>query len=329
MDKVSVIGAGSWGTALAILCNRAGRSVTLYARNKILAENIRQKNQNDRYLPSIYLDPSINVTNELQEACRTDVLILAVPAQHLRATVISLSDFLASDIPIVISSKGIERGSLSLMTEVVQGVLPANPVAVIAGPNFAYEAASGLPTATSIASDDKKLAQKLTITIGSTLFRPYMTDDVIGAQVGGAVKNVIAIACGIAMGKRLGENARAALITRGIIEIGRLCVKKGGKFNTLMGLCGYGDLVLTCTSMQSRNMTLGYALGQGKKLKEITAGRTGITEGIETSQSVRDLAKKYHLEMPICQAVYDILHEGAGIDDAINELLERPFTEDI
>ena len=213
------------------------------------------------------------------------------------------------------------------MSEVVGTILPNNPIAVLSGPNFADEAARGLPTATTIACADASLGERLLYAIGGKLFRPYYSDDIIGTQVGGAVKNVIAIACGIAVGHGLGENARAAIITRGMAEMTRLCIAKGGKPETLSGLSGIGDLLLTCSSEKSRNMSLGIAIGKlGRVAEDIPTGRRGVTEGVATAESVTELAQKLGISMPICAAVQHILYDKAPIREAISELLERPFT---
>jgi len=324
--RVGVIGGGAWGTALAILANRAGSEVTLGTRNTNVIQSILERRSNEAYLPSIFIDPDIKVTDKLGEACQNHLVILAVPSHILRSVCITISDMLAPDVPIVLASKGIERGSLMLMSEVAQSILPRNPIAIISGPNFADEAARGLPTATTIACADHALWDMLIYALGGYLFRPYLTADIIGTQIGGAVKNVIAIACGIAIGKNFGENARAALVTRGFAEIVRLTIAKGGKYETLMGLSGLGDLILTCGSAKSRNMSFGIAIGQGRSKEEILTGRgRSATEGIVAAESISKLAKKFSLSMPICDAVYRILHEHAPMDAVIAELLERPF----
>ena len=324
--RVGVIGGGAWGTALSILCNRAGSSVTLCTRNANVIQSIAHRRSNEIYLPSIFVDPGIAVSDQLSQACRGDILIMAVPSHTLRSACIAISDMLPVNLPIVIASKGIERGSLMLMSEVVKSILPHNPVAILSGPNFADEVARGLPTATVISCTDHKLWDMLMYAIGGHLFRPYHTTDMIGTQLGGAVKNVIAIACGIALGKKFGENARAAIVTRGFAEIARLTIAKGGKYETLMGLSGLGDLILTCGSVKSRNMSFGLALGEGKSKEDILnqRGRTA-TEGIVATESVIKLAKKLGVQMPICEAVYRIIYDNANVDQVIEELLERPF----
>ncbi|MCC7260823.1 MAG: NAD(P)-dependent glycerol-3-phosphate dehydrogenase [Alphaproteobacteria bacterium] len=325
MKKIGVIGAGAWGTALAIVANRAGNSVTLWVRNSNVRKSIEKTRVNKPYLPEAYIDPAIAVSGEVDEACNSDLLLVVVPSQHLRTTCIMLSDKLPNKLPLVICSKGIERNSNALMSEVVKDVLPDNPVAILSGPNFAHEVAGGQPTATTIACTNEGFGQQVMFSLGSSMFRPYWTDDVIGTQIGGAVKNVIAIACGIALGKNLGENARAALITRGIAEMRRLCRAKGGRDETLMGLSGVGDLILTCTSLRSRNTSVGYALGAGKPLEEILGQHKGVAEGVASAESVTTLAHSLSVDMPICRTVHAILREEVRIDDAFYGLVNRPF----
>ena len=325
-----VIGSGSWGTALSIIAKRAGSDVVLATRNHNVIQSITERRVNDVYLPDIYLDPSIRITDKLSDACQgNDLLLIAVPSQVLRWVCIAISDTIAPHIPIIIASKGIERGSLMLMSEVSQDILPNNPVGILSGPNFADEAAKGLPTATTIASQNAALLDLAAYAIGGRFFRPYMTDDIISTQIGGAVKNVIAIACGIAIGKNLGENASAALVTRGFAEIARLAVAKGGRYETLMGLSGLGDLLLTCGSKKSRNMSFGIGIGEGKTKEDILGGRGRVaTEGVVAAESVSKLARKHSVSMPICDAVYRVLYENAAVDSVIYELLERPFTNE-
>lgn len=324
--KVGIIGGGAWGTALSIVANRAGSKAVMGTRNINVIQSIQEKRSNEIYLPSVFVDPGIVVTNNPVEVCRSDLVILAVPSNILRSACISISDMLDMKTPIIVASKGIERGSLLLMTEVVSSILPKNPVGVISGPNFADEAAKGLPTATTVASKDTATLDMMTYAIGGRLFRPYATTDVIGAQIGGAVKNIIAIACGITMGRKLGENARAALVTRGFAEMARLALAKGGKYETLMGLSGLGDLLLTCGSIKSRNMSFGVAIGQGQKKEDVLQQRgRSATEGVLAAESARKLAKKHDVSMPICDAIYRILYENMPIDSVINDLLQRPF----
>jgi glycerol-3-phosphate dehydrogenase (NAD(P)+) len=236
-----------------------------------------------------------------------------------------LAPDLPPGVPVVICAKGIEEGSGALMSEVVAATLPEAPQAVLSGPTFAAEVARGLPTAVTLATPDEALGRRLIAALGTRSFRPYLSDDLLGAEIGGAVKNVLAIACGIVMGRRLGDNARAALITRGLAELVRLALARGGRAETLMGLCGLGDLTLTCSSLQSRNHSLGVALGEGRPLAEIVAGRRSIAEGVASAAATAALARRLGVDMPIVAAVDAILHHGAAIDAVIEGLLARPF----
>ena len=325
MDRIGIIGAGAWGTALAATARRAGRDVVLWARDPDLAEGINLRNENRLYLPGVPLDPEIRATAEPAALAEAEVLLMVAPAQHLRAVSARLADHIPEGRPVVVCAKGIEQVSGKLMTEVLAETLPGRPLAVLSGPNLATEIACGLPAATTLAAEDKALAERLAAALGSKTFRPYISPDTVGAQVGGAVKNVIAIACGIVGGRRLGNNARAALITRGLAEVVRLGRAKGGRAETLMGLSGLGDLTLTCTSISSRNHSLGRALGEGRELDEIMAKRRSVAEGVFSAQAVVALAETLNVAMPISAAVDAILNRGAGIDETIEALLARPF----
>lgn len=328
---VGVIGAGAWGTALAILANRAGSRATLWTRNEQVIQSITDFRENAHYLPDVFIDPAISVTNDLDVLSRCDILVVTIPAQSLRTVAISLSDILPSTIPLVIATKGIERGSLMLMSEVMQSIMPHNPVAILSGPNFAREAAQGLPTATTLSTHHAAIAEKLSFAIGGKYFRLYTNDDPIGTQVGGALKNVLAIAAGIVEGRGLGENARAAIITRGLVEMTRFARAKGGQEETLMGLSGIGDVLLSATSTKSRNYALGVMLGRHVQVvtQEVTNTRGGsLTEGVATAESVTQLARKLGVNMPIMFAVHDILTGQLAIDAAIERLLERPLSSE-
>lgn len=327
---VGVLGSGAWGTALAVLANRAASKVTLWTRNPDMTAAIKHSRYNEKYLPGVFIDPAIVVTDSLAEVSQCDALILCIPSQSLRSTCIALSDLLSTSVPIMIATKGIERGSLLLMSELVSSILPENPVAILSGPNFADEAAKGLPTATTIACADQVLGERLMYVLGGKLFRPYLSDDVIGTQIGGAVKNVVAIACGIAVGCELGENAKAALITRGLAEMARLVKAKGGQYQTLMGLSGIGDLVLTCNSPKSRNMALGLELGKGAPVEEVLSRpRFGVTEGVGTADSVSHLAQNLGVAMPICDAIHGILKGRLSVKETIHKMLDRPFSAEL
>jgi glycerol-3-phosphate dehydrogenase (NAD(P)+) len=326
MQRIGIIGGGAWGSALALTARRAGRDVVLWAREPEVAAAINRDHANPLFLPDVSLDPAIVATTELGQAVRgADVLLLVVPAQHLRALAAALAPLLPAGLPMVICAKGIEEGSGALMSEVVAATLPQAPLALLSGPTFASEVAAGLPTAVTLACADAVLGRRLIAALGTRSFRPYLAADVVGAEIGGAVKNVLAIACGIVTGRKLGDNARAALITRGLAEMVRLALAKGGKPETLMGLSGLGDLVLTCTSLTSRNHSLGVALGEGKALAEILAGRRSVAEGVSSAAAAAALGRRLGVDMPITAAVDAILHHGAAIDAAIESLLARPF----
>jgi glycerol-3-phosphate dehydrogenase (NAD(P)+) len=325
IQRVGIVGAGAWGTALSLVVRRAGQKAILWAYEPELVEAINRSHENQIYLPGAALDPSVRATGSLAEVAKADALLLVTPAQPLRAIATRLAPHVADGTPIVICAKGIEQHTGALLSEVAAECLPGMPIAVLSGPSFASEVARELPTAMTLACRDKALGERLVAAIGSARFRPYLSDDVAGAEIGGAVKNVIAIACGVVAGCRLGDNARAALITRGLAEMARLGIAKGAHAETFMGLSGLGDLTLTCNGAQSRNFSLGVALGEGRKLGEILGERRSVAEGVTTAASVVELAKKLGVEMPISTAVHAILHQGASIDDTVAKLLARPF----
>jgi glycerol-3-phosphate dehydrogenase (NAD(P)+) len=325
MKNITVIGGGAWGTALATAACRAKCSTTLYARETEIVDAINAGEGNPVFLPNVSLSKDICATADLSDAVKdADALLLVVPAQFLRATAKALSDITPAHVPIVLAAKGIEQGTLALMSEIIEETMPEHSMAAISGPSFAAEVARGLPVALTLACADDVLGQKLINALASPMFRIYQSDDVIGAEIGGAVKNVLAIACGIVEGRGLGDNARAALITRGLAELMRLGHVKGASTGTMMGLAGLGDLVLTCNAMQSRNFSFGHALGKGKSVAEILASRVAVTEGVTSSTSVKELADKLNVEMPISASVHAIIHENKDIDVVIAELMERP-----
>ena len=324
MDRISIIGAGAWGTALAMVARRAGRRVTLWAREPEVIEAVNASHANPLFLPGVALDPAIRATGALAE--EADAVVLATPAQFTREVASALATRLGAATPVLIATKGIERGTGALMTEVVRDTLSECPVAVISGPSFAADVARDLPTALTVASADAALARRFAESFTAPRFRAYLSDDVAGVQIGGAVKNVVAIACGIAIGRALGDNARAALLTRGLAEMTRLALAKGGRAETMLGLAGVGDLTLTCNGTQSRNLSLGIALGQGERLADILARRHSIAEGVATAASVVELARRLGVEMPIAQAVDSIVNRGASIEASIEGLLARPVS---
>ena len=323
-QSVGVIGAGAWGTALALTAHRAGRDVRVWAREPEVASALSSGNGNPVYLPDVAM-PALPASTDIGFLNGCDALLAVCPAQFMRAT---LEDWKAKGdamTPVALCAKGVERGSLKLMGEVLSEVLPDAPAAVLSGPSFAADVARGLPTAVTLAAETETLADAWAEAIGQPEFRPYFSDDLIGAEVGGAVKNVLAIACGIVEGKGLGKSAHAALIARGFAEMTRLGVALGGRAETLAGLCGLGDLVLTCSSTQSRNMSFGFALGQGRAAANILAERKSVTEGVASAPGVVALARKAGVDMPICAAISAILADRFTVDEAIDALLNRPF----
>ena len=325
LQTLSIIGAGAWGTALAAQACRAGRSTRLYARRADHAEMLVRQRENTRYLPRIDLPAALQIDSDLATSLAADAVLYAQPAQYFRDFCHAAKAHLASTTALVICAKGIELGTGQLLTEIAADELPGQPVAVLSGPSFATEAALGLPTAVAIATQVAGLAEGLMAALSQGAFRPYGSTDPIGVEVAGATKNVLAIACGIVIGRGLGENARAALITRGLAEVTRLAVAKGGKSETLMGLAGFGDLILTCCSTKSRNTSLGQELGAGRSLAQILAQRHTVAEGVTTAPALRRLAAGLQIDMPICAAVDQILQGEVGIDEAVQALLARPL----
>jgi glycerol-3-phosphate dehydrogenase (NAD(P)+) len=323
--RAGVIGAGAWGTALAQVAGWAGLEVRLQAREPEVIESIRARRVNEAFLPGVPLDERLEVTGDLADLGACDLVLAAPPAQHMRATLAAFAPHHRAGVPVILCSKGVERGSLKLMTEVLAETLPDAPAAVLSGPSFAAEVARGLPSAVTLACADSALGQALMNTLSAPTFRPYLADDLIGAEVGGAIKNVLAIACGMSEGKGLGRSAHAALITRGFAEMTRLGVALGGRAETVAGLCGLGDLVLTCSSPQSRNMSLGLALGQGQTIEQALAGKRSVAEGYESAPAVRELAEKTGVDMPISMAVAALLAGETTVDAAIEGLLSRPL----
>ncbi|HVL40544.1 MAG TPA: NAD(P)H-dependent glycerol-3-phosphate dehydrogenase [Brevundimonas sp.] len=320
-----VIGAGAWGTALAQVAGWAGLEVLLQAREPEVVESIRERRVNEAFLPGITLDDHVSVTADLADLAACDVILAVPPAQHMRSTLTAFAAHHRAGVPVILCSKGIERGSLKLMTDVLAETLPGAPAAVLSGPSFAAEVARGLPSAVTLACADEALGEELMWTLSAPGFRPYLASDLIGAEVGGAIKNVLAIACGMAEGRGLGRSAHAALITRGFAEMTRMGVALGGQAETVAGLCGLGDLVLTCSSPQSRNMSLGLALGQGQTVEQALAGKRSVAEGYESAPAVRELAAKMGVDMPISLAVAALLNGETTVEAVIDNLLSRPL----
>jgi glycerol-3-phosphate dehydrogenase (NAD(P)+) len=318
-NSIAIIGAGAWGTALAGVAARAGREVVLYARDATRAAQIASSRSNPK-LAGARLDASVAVTSDILLAARADIVLIATPAQHLREAVTALAPHLAKATPVIATAKGIERGTHEFMTEVIGQAAPAAIPAILSGPSFADDVARGLPTAVTLAAADEGLASALVQALGSPTFRPYHSTDVRGVEIGGAAKNVLAIAAGIVIGRRLGASALAALTTRGFSELLRLGRACGARSETLAGLSGLGDLILTCSSPQSRNLALGIALGRGER-----PARDRLAEGEFTAPVLAELAASKNVDMPVSNAVAAILNGAVTIEAAIESLLTRPF----
>jgi len=324
-DRIGVIGGGAWGTALAQTLARAGRTVTIWAHEPETVDEINLRHTNATFLAGVPLEPTIAATGDLAKVARLDAIVMVPPAQHVRRIAGALAPHLPEGTPVVICAKGLEQATGKLLATVLAEELPAAVPAVLSGPSFAIDVAKGLPAALTLATPDPAMGEALAQRIGDRRFRLYWSSDLIGAQLGGAVKNVLAIAAGIVDGRSLGASAHAALVTRGFAELARFGEALGARRETLMGLSGLGDLLLTCGSPQSRNMSLGRALGQGKTLAEVMGGRKSVAEGVYTAAAVVKVAEEKGVEMPIAAAVHAIVQGTVSVDDAIEGLLSRPF----
>ena len=320
-NHIAVIGAGAWGTALALTCVRAGRNVTLWEHDRANAEQLK-KNRESLFLPGMRIDERIAIAGELAEAARAAAILLVVPAQAVRAVATALAPLLAERTPVIVCAKGIERRTKKFMTEVIAECAGMAAPAILSGPSFAADVARRMPTAVTLAAADDKLAVALAHAVGSAAFRPYHSNDVRGVEIGGAAKNVLAIAAGVVSGRRLGASALAALTTRGFAELVRFGRAYGAKPETMMGLSGLGDVLLTCSSPQSRNFTFGVKLGRGEKPDAIHAG---LAEGVFTAPVLLEMARDRSVDMPICAAVAALLAGQTSVDAAIESLMTRPF----
>ncbi len=325
--KVAILGMGAWGTALSTVVARAGCAPLLWGRDEKVAARINEAHENPAFLPGVRLEPAITATTDLAQVEGARIVLSAIPAQSHRTVLSTLTSrwYAPAGLPVIICAKGVERDTGKLMSEVVREAIPGARPAVLSGPSFAADVARGLPTAITLAAEDLDLAGDLSAAIGIPTFRPYASSDLIGAQVGGAVKNVLAIACGIVDGRNLGTSARAALTTRGFAEMARLGVAMGARMETLAGLSGLGDLVLTCNSTLSRNMRLGLALGQGRDLEDAVTRGEGTAEGVYSAEAVLALAGTHGVDMPIAEAVAEIVTGRTRVEEAIDALLSRPF----
>lgn len=325
LQRIGVVGAGAWGTALAQMLTLAGCNVTIWARKPEVVDEINRHHSNAALLPDVRLEPGVRATVDLGEALAAETVLLVVPAQHARTVAELAAAATQGSRNVVICAKGLEQSTSKFMCDVIAEAWPAAVPAVLSGPSFAIDVARGLPTAVTLASPDPQLGRHLAETLGYRNFRIYWTADMVGTELGGAVKNVLAIAAGIVDGRGLGASAHAALVTRGFAELTRLGAACGARAETLGGLSGLGDLLLTCSSPQSRNMSLGRALGQGQPLHDILGRRRAVTEGVATAAAVVRMAQRLDVEMPIAEAVAAIVDGRIGVEEAIDGLLRRPF----
>jgi glycerol-3-phosphate dehydrogenase (NAD(P)+) len=324
MMRCAVVGAGAWGTALADLLARNGPEVSLWAFERDVTAAVNERHENPRFLPDVALAPSLRATSVLADALDDSQLVIyAVPSAHLRAVVRAAAAHVSAGAVLAVATKGIEQGSLGLMTDVVEAEVPDRAVVALSGPSFAAEVAARQPTAVVAASRDVLAAQLVQETLSSSVFRVYTHDDVVGVELGGALKNVMAVATGIAEGVGLGFNSRAALITRGLAEMTRLGVALGAQEGTFAGLAGIGDLVLTCTGALSRNRAVGLAVGRGATLDQALAGKETVAEGVATARSARSLAQREGVEMPIVETVHRVLFENYPARKSVIELMSR------
>jgi glycerol-3-phosphate dehydrogenase (NAD(P)+) len=325
MDRIGVIGGGAWGTALAQTLALAGRDVVLWAREPETVSDINTRHVNRAFLPGVALDRRVSATAKIEDCAASDAILLVCPAQHARALTRELAPGVRPGQPLIVCAKGIEQATGKLLGEVVAETVPDMALAVLSGPSFAADVARGLPAALTIACRDERLGKLLAESLGDRQLRLYWSDDIVGVELGGALKNVLAIAAGIVDGKGLGASAHAALVTRGFAEMRRLGRVLGARPETMMGMSGLGDLVLTCGSPQSRNMSLGRALGQGETVAAVLGSRVSVTEGVYTAAAVVRLAAEKRVEMPITEAVHAVLEGRMSVDDAITGLMSRPF----
>ncbi|MEA3066172.1 MAG: glycerol-3-phosphate dehydrogenase [Sphingomonadales bacterium] len=316
-----MIGGGAWGTALAQVAAGGGETL-LWALEAEVVESVNSDRENRLFLPGIPLDRAIRATGDLAELAACGALLVVTPAQHMRSVLASMPRL---SIPLILCAKGMEEATMELMHDVAREAQPGAPVAILSGPTFAHEVAAGLPAAVTLAVEDRALGERLRDRIARPWFRPYLSDDVIGAEIGGAVKNVLAIACGVVEGRRLGQNARAALISRGFAEMTRFGLARGARAETLAGLSGLGDLVLTCSSVSSRNFSLGKGLGEGRSAAELLADRRTVAEGAHTAPVLARAAAQAGVDMPIVAAVCALLAGEASVEEVVERLLSRPL----
>ena len=325
INSVSIVGGGAWGTALAQSLAHNQMKVTLWARESEVVDDVNMRHVNRTFLPGVSLNPAIRATPDLLDAAASDAILAVVPAQHLRTVMGKLAKQLAPNTPVIICAKGIEEATGRFMGEVLEEVAPKALRAVLSGPSFAADVARGLPSALTLACRNEAAGRALASALSSRQMRLYWSSDVLGAELGGAVKNVLAIAAGIVEGRGLGASAHAAIVTRGFAELRRFGEAMGARPETLLGLSGLGDLILTCGSPQSRNMSLGRALGEGRSLSEFLGARVSVAEGVHTCAALVRLSREKGIEMPIAEAVHGIIQGRLQVDEAITSLMQRPL----
>ena len=322
--KISVLGSGAWGTALAQLMSKE-REVLMWVKEKTVKIDINQNHQNKKYLPGIKLSKNIIGSNNLEDLESSNIIFLTTPVQYMTPILKKVKKIIRSNVIFVCCSKGIEMNTLKLPSQIVASYFPNHSIAVLSGPNFAEEVSRNMPTATLIASNKINISKKIASIVQTKLFRPYVSDDVVGSQIAGATKNVYAIACGVVEGKKFGKNAVASIISRSFAEVSRLNKSMRAKPETLSGLSGMGDLFLTCSSKKSRNFKLGLDLASGMSLSSIIKKNSSIAEGVFTARALKQMSLKKKLNLPIAETVYQILYRKKNIDHAIEELLNRPI----
>ena len=321
--KVGLLGGGSWGTTVASLTAK-NSPTTIWARNPKTVQEINEHHTNSKYLPNALLTPTLKASNSIKETVEeADVIVLGIPSQNMRKVLEEAKPFIRPWVPIINLAKGLEMSTKMRMTQVIEEIMPGHPAGVLTGPNLAKEIHFGNAAAAVIAMVDTSIAKKLQTVFSSGLFRVYTNDDVIGCELGGALKNIIAIASGMGDGANAGDNTRAAIITRGLAELTRLGIAMGGKKSTFAGLAGMGDLVATCSSSKSRNHHVGFQLGKGKSLEQIISEMNEVAEGVKTAKVVMELAKEYKVDMPISTEIYKVLYEGNTVNDAFKGLLKH------
>lgn len=328
--QVSIIGAGSWGTANAISLAKKGIKVKLWVREAELLSNIMNKKENTTYLPGVEIPENIEASNDLEYCCKnSEIIVIGTPSHIVRDVVKSIKPYLSKDQIIVNLAKGIENGTLLRMSEVIEEILPENHIVVLSGPSHAEEVARDIPTTVVVSSKDRSSAERVQDVFMAPNLRVYTNPDLVGVELGGALKNIIALGAGIIDGLGFGDNTKAAIMTRGIVEIARLGMSLGAKRSTFAGLSGIGDLIVTCTSMHSRNRRAGIAIGQGKSLEEVVGSTKMVVEGIRTTKSAYELAKKQGIEMPITEEIYNVLYNNIDIKESVTNLMMRNKTHEL